>query len=371
MSIATTVLKLAAGLSMLGFAVYQVQEELPTSGQGWPQFSPASLAWFALALMLFNTSQWASAQRFRLFYRQDFRAWDLGFMWHLRLYYCGMYYGLFLPGGLGGDGYKVWRLRKLIKQNIAGDANADADADITGKELKLEVSAQPYTARLIRLHLVDRLSGLTGLLSCLITLGLWSIGSIASLESTESVGSTGPGLEWFDFGSGSGLDFGFSLDLGLLGFSCLLSTLALATALLANLGLALVMLFLRASVNSRLLCQTGLWSLLVQVLQVACVQALLGVWHVDTHPGYLVLFLASSLASVVPITIGGIGLRELVFVSGAPWLGVDGSTALCLSLSFLSISALSALPGAFLGSAPKCSANANANANADANANDA
>ena len=31
---------------------------------------------------------------------------------NIKLYYVGMFYNLFLPGGIGGDGYKVWMLRR-------------------------------------------------------------------------------------------------------------------------------------------------------------------------------------------------------------------------------------------------------------------
>jgi len=31
---------------------------------------------------------------------------------HMKLYLLGMYYNLFLPGGIGGDGYKIYLLNK-------------------------------------------------------------------------------------------------------------------------------------------------------------------------------------------------------------------------------------------------------------------
>lgn len=37
---------------------------------------------------------------------------------NLKLYALGMFYNLFLPGGSGGDGYKVYLLRKLYKAPV-------------------------------------------------------------------------------------------------------------------------------------------------------------------------------------------------------------------------------------------------------------
>jgi uncharacterized membrane protein YbhN (UPF0104 family) len=63
---------------------------------------------------------------------------------NLKLYWLGMYYNLFLPGGIGGDGYKTYWLRKR-----------------SGKT----------TAILISTLLLDRFSGLTMLV--LLTVGLF------------------------------------------------------------------------------------------------------------------------------------------------------------------------------------------------------
>src|SRR4030095_2092674 len=38
-----------------------------------------------------------------------------GFGFNLRLYMLGMFYNVFLPGGIGGDGYKIYILRKKFQ----------------------------------------------------------------------------------------------------------------------------------------------------------------------------------------------------------------------------------------------------------------
>jgi uncharacterized membrane protein YbhN (UPF0104 family) len=60
---------------------------------------------------------------------------------------------------------------------------------------------------------------------------------------------------------------------------------------------------------------------------------------------YLLVFLISSIVAVLPITIGGIGSRELVFFYGAQWLGLVQSTSIGISMTFFLITALVSLLG--------------------------
>lgn len=41
---------------------------------------------------------------------------DVSFGFNFRLYLLGLFYNVFLPGGIGGDGYKIYLLRKKFKQ---------------------------------------------------------------------------------------------------------------------------------------------------------------------------------------------------------------------------------------------------------------
>jgi uncharacterized membrane protein YbhN (UPF0104 family) len=66
--------------------------------------------WLLMALLFFNLSKWVSSVRLNGFFRQA--GLDLTFRYNLILYYVGMFYNLFLPGGIGGDGYKVFLLNR-------------------------------------------------------------------------------------------------------------------------------------------------------------------------------------------------------------------------------------------------------------------
>ena len=61
--------------------------------------------------------------------------------------------------------------------------------------------------------------------------------------------------------------------------------------------------------------------------------------------GYLFVFLISSMVAVLPLTIGGIGSREVTFMLGAQWLGLDLNLSIALSLLFYLITAFTSFWG--------------------------
>lgn len=81
----------------------------------WQTLLQTKLGFFALALLAFNLSKVAAAFRFKhLLYPLQIRLSD---GYNLRLLYISMFYNLFLPGSIGGDGYKVYL---LSQQHAAG-----------------------------------------------------------------------------------------------------------------------------------------------------------------------------------------------------------------------------------------------------------
>jgi uncharacterized membrane protein YbhN (UPF0104 family) len=69
-----------------------------------------------LAFLAFNLSKIISSIRLNRFFA------DIGLhlseSYNLALYYLGMFYNLFLPGGIGGDGYKVYVLHKRYDSGV-------------------------------------------------------------------------------------------------------------------------------------------------------------------------------------------------------------------------------------------------------------
>lgn len=208
----------------------------------------------------------------------------LGLNWtfslQARLYLLGMFYNLFLPGGIGGDGYKAFIYQKT-----------------SGLSLKRGLSAL----------LLDRISGVWALAVWVVILAAFVVGLpfyerpwiyvIAGI-----LGSIGYGLLVYLFFKNTWGNFwkGSFLSLGVQGAQ-LLSALFL------------------------------LWSLHAE-------QDILG---------YLVVFLISSVAAVLPLTIGGMGSREITFYYGSLWLGLDQTISLGISLLFFALTALVSFTGVY------------------------
>lgn len=76
-------------------------------------FLHAGITWLILAVVAFNISKMISSFRLRIFF--DRAGLVLDRLYNLKLYYVGMFYNLFLPGGIGGDGYKIYLLNRYFK----------------------------------------------------------------------------------------------------------------------------------------------------------------------------------------------------------------------------------------------------------------
>src|SRR5688572_2789467 len=68
------------------------------------------------ALLFFIISKIISSFRLNTFFRETGIVLKENI--NLKLYWLGMFYNLFLPGGIGGDGYKIYLLQKYFKVNV-------------------------------------------------------------------------------------------------------------------------------------------------------------------------------------------------------------------------------------------------------------
>jgi uncharacterized membrane protein YbhN (UPF0104 family) len=94
---------------------------------------------------------------------------------------------------------------------------------------------------------------------------------------------------------------------------------------------------------------TFYWGLAVQVTQVFCVYAILLGLHVPIQQSeWIFIFLAAAVITVIPVSLGGgLGTRELVFVEGARYFGLDMHIAPVISILFYLSSAVSAIWGVY------------------------
>ena len=86
------------------------------------------------------------------------------------------------------------------------------------------------------------------------------------------------------------------------------------------------------------------YSIIVQSLQVTCTFFILLALNVDSHfIEYLFIFLLASMAFVLPF----IGAREMAFVFGASYLGLDADLSLTISIFFYLSMVVTSLSGLF------------------------
>lgn len=221
------------------------------------------LPWLGLGLVFFVASKVAAACRTLLILRSydiPITRWE-----NLVLYWAGMFYNLFLPGGIGGDVYKTAVINKL-------HANG------------LRISAGTV--------LMDRIAGVSALTV------------LASLSV--------PFTPLYD-------DYGW---------------IAWAGTAIALLGFIFIVRIFTPRLTKITAGLLG-WSFVVQGLQVLCVLAILSGYAIHTNlPEYLLIFLVSSLAAMLPVSVGGIGVRELVFLHLSSYFLLDQGVAVTISFTF-------------------------------------
>lgn len=278
--------KLALKLTVTAIILVVVFRNFANLEEVWKLLLASNKLWLLGALLLFFLSKWLGAFRLNYFFRAA--GVQLSERTNWKLYMLGMYYNLFLPGGVGGDGYKVlWLNRKGL-----------------GRKRDL---VWPL--------LLDRISGLAAL-------GALTVGILLVVPYRQYVPL--PNAVW----------------------------LWAEAALWAAVPVLYLIYF---GVQHKLwpkystvFIPTGLYSIGVQVAQaLAAVCILASMGQTTQLPEYLVLFYLSSIASVVPLTIGGLGSRELVFTLGAQWMGLDPHRAVVVGLVFYIITAIVSLAGIY------------------------
>ena len=237
----------------------------------------ANLWYLLLSLFFFNISKLFNAVRLNRFFKAI--GIELSALYNLKLYYLGMFYNLFLPGGIGGDGYKIYVLQKNHGMKMINVFHA---------------------------VLWDRICGIFALVF---------LSVILLLPST------------------------FALKLPqLVPYAWLLLVAIYPLALLLN------KLFYTQFIG--VFTITALESMLVQIAQVISAFFILQAISLQAnHIDYLAIFLMSTVATILPITIGGAGAREVTFYYLLNFIQLETNAGVALSLIFFGISALSSLAG--------------------------
>lgn len=270
-------LKLIIKILVSALAFFYITSEINFS-LVWEELKAINPIFLILAVGFYCVSQLVSSCRLNTL----FGTLPLNFpaLANAKLYWVGMFYNFFLPGGVGGDGYKIIFLKRYFANPVK---------DILGAILS------------------DRLSGLT-IISCII------------LALSFFIPQHLPYQKWY----------------------FLLIPVAV--------GSFFLFLVIMNKKLSKAFWSVSAFSVLIQGIQIVAVIFLLLAIDVDVSKHgmeYLFLFFVSTVASAIPISLGGIGTREVVFYSGSLYMEVNPEQALALSLLFYFTTLISSLPGIY------------------------
>jgi uncharacterized membrane protein YbhN (UPF0104 family) len=276
-NIVKTALKIAVTTSLLIWVFSKVPVHLVKN-----RLLHANYWWMLAALLCVLASMVVSSWRLLSFFRSI--GLKLSPKYNLRLYFLGLFYNFLLPGGIGGDGYKMYLINKTYKTPL--------------KKLFWAV-------------MFDRLSGLWAI--GLITVALIFLIPQIDVHISIPLGifATGSAIYYF-------VAYRFFKDYTKYFFEAHTKAVALQS---------------------------------LQLLAIICV--ILG--QPDFHqPGfhgkfspYLLSFLISALASIIPITAGGAGAREAIFTKLSNVFPMKPDLAVFLATSFYLLSLVVALLGIY------------------------
>lgn len=102
-------LKLFIKLLVTGLCLWYVSRKIDW-GKSFGIIRHSDLGWLFLSIILFTLSKIVASFRLNIYF--DNMGLKLRQSRNLQLYWLGMFYNLFLPGGIGGDAYKVILLRR-------------------------------------------------------------------------------------------------------------------------------------------------------------------------------------------------------------------------------------------------------------------
>jgi len=266
-----TIIKIILSVGILGFVLYKIDLQ-----QLAEVFRRVNIWYLLLALLFFTLSKLISAFRLNSFLKKI--GIDISDKFNIKLYLLGMFYNLFLPGGIGGDGYKIYLLNKRF--------------NVKAKQIFWAI-------------LLDRVTGLLALF-CLAA-------GLAMFIPTPAIYKN---FVW----------------------------------ILIPLSIAAFYIFINLwfSYFKTIFIKTLGQSFLVQLFQVAsAIFILMSIQVFDNTSSYIFIFLVSSIVAALPITIGGIGSREVTFLLGAEVMHLDISNSIALSLLFYIITAVVSLMGIY------------------------
>lgn len=274
-------IKIAVKIAFVAIALWWVYSQIDFE-KALDLVLQANIWYLIAAFIALFLAQVASALRTRYYFRMINENWSSYFT--IVFYLVGMFINNVLPSSIGGDGYKIYFLKK----------NKDIPAKTS---LKLIIS--------------ERANGLYMLLSLSIFISLYS-----------------------------------NLNL-LIPYFYLLALLAF---ILITLGYFIsINIFLKEHPMTAI--KAFSYSIFVQGLNFVCFTLILMSLQFSFDKfsdiaDYNVLFLFSSVAAILPISIGGAGVREVTFLYGSELLSLDIEIGVASAFLFFAITTICTSTGA-------------------------
>jgi uncharacterized membrane protein YbhN (UPF0104 family) len=276
-----SVVKIVLIIAVTGGLLYYVFSKVPFAKIKF-RLTHANRAWLAAAILCYVGSMIFSSWRLLSFFKSI--GLKLDWRFNLRLYFLGLCYNVLLPGGIGGDGYKIYLLHKRYKLP---------------------------TKKVFWAILFDRLSG------------FWAIGAIV-----------------------------VGLIILIPNFPYHLAYPLTIVSIGSVIYYAVARKFFKDYTHN--FFQGHAKAICVQSMQLLCIVCLLMAQDFNAKfAPYLLSFLFSSLAAVIPFSLGGGGIRDALLLKVAQGFSLPADMAVYLSFGFYLISIIVALLGVYYVLRPK------------------
>lgn len=295
-------LLISAGLLAYLFSVADIDQFVGRIASLGPEFVVFGWVYYAVC-------QWISAYRWQLFLVAEGASVSVYRLF--KFYMVGMFLNNFIPGGLGGDIVKGYRLHQTINNpNLA-----------------------------IVSVFLERLTGLVGLTVLAVAVSPFNLVKLQSQTALLAV-------------AGSAL---FLLLLMLViwcppmaRLNLWLSKKLFPKALGEKIAQLYMALYSFRNHRRTLLGATAVSTVLQLMFAIYYALAAKAL-HIDVDPIYFILFLpAITIVTMVPLSIGGLGIREGVMIGLFGSVGVSSADVLSISLSVYSINLLLSLFGGLM-----------------------
>jgi uncharacterized protein (TIRG00374 family) len=298
---AVVVLKVLVSVGLLTLILMRVDLREALAGLNY-----LSVSFIAFALLFYTGCQWLSCLRWQVILRAT--GHSMGIAALMRSYFAGMFLNIFLPGALGGDVYRIYRVSRQ---------NSDAEAAF------VSVFLERFTG-LAALALL----ALLGLPAVLGLLGSWDIlllflGCVAALVGGVLLIASRTLLDW-------AAPWLRRLRLG---------------GLVGRLGRIQDLLRTFARHRLALVLSVGL-SLGLQLAIVTYHYLIARQLHIEVS--YLEMLVFIPIVAVIPllpISLGGLGVKEGLWVYLFIRTGLTAEQALLLSVTLTGLSWALSLPG--------------------------